>query len=473
MSITERELCYLTATELLEAFRARRLSPVEVMEAVIERSEKLAPKLGSFTYTFHERALEQARVAEGKYASGAPTGPLEGIPYAVKDFHALEGEVTTYGSRMFENVRSDYTVPTVERLMGAGAIVHARTRTPEFAHCGHCHSPLWGATRNPWNLDYSPGGSSGGAGSAVATGMTVLGDGTDAGGSVRIPASASGVFGYKPPFGRLPLDREHPFEMLLSYGPLTRSVADAALMQNVMCGSHPVDITSLPAIELPLRPDGIRGWRIAFSMDLGYFEIDPEVRQNTLDALRGFEDLGCVIEEVDVGWDSRALDAWEFYFETVFAGLMGDALPEWRDKMDPYLVGIISRGLEHNAAEVYRTYLIRAAMWRSLAPIFDDHDVLVCPTLAVPSVAAEHDNADPNFAINGKRVQAHLGWALTYPFNLLNQLPVASVPSGLAPSSGVPTGIQIIGRPFDDASVFRAAAAYEASRPWRDRHPPV
>lgn len=464
------DLCYITASEALHEFKARRLSPVEVMDAVVARSESVDPKISAYTYTFYDRARDQAKRAEQKYQRGENAGALEGIPIAIKDFHALEGEITTYGSRVFEGVRATYTVPTVERLLGAGAIVHARTRTPEFAHCGICHSPLWGVTRNPWNLAYSPGGSSGGASSAVAAGMTVLADGTDAGGSVRIPASASGVFGYKPPFGRLPIDREHPFEMMLSYGPLTRSVADAALMQNVMSGTHIVDITSLPKFEIPQNLEAIKGWKVALSTNLDYFEIDPEVERATREAGRIFEQLGCQVDEVEVGWNAGALDAWEIYFEGLFAGLAGDLLPRWQEQMDPFLVGIIKRGLQRSAAEMYRTYLVRAEMWNTLGPIFQSYDVLICPTLAVASVAADHNNADPAFRINGKPVSAHLGWALTYPFNLLNQLPAASVPNGFA-QSGVPIGLQIIGRPFDDVSVFRAAAAFEGAKPWRGVHP--
>jgi Asp-tRNA(Asn)/Glu-tRNA(Gln) amidotransferase A subunit family amidase len=302
--------------------------------------------------------------------------------------------------------------------------------------------------------------------------MTLIADGTDAGGSVRIPASASGVFGYKPPFGRLPLDRDHPLESILSYGPLTRSVADAALMQNIMAGPHPMDVTSLPKLEIPANLAGIAGWRIAVSRDLDYFEIDPEVDQKTSDAIAAFESLGCRVDSVRTGWNSSALDTWETYFEGLCAGLMGELLPRWRDQMDPFLVSVIERGVRHDAVRFYRTNLARAEMWRTLAPVFDTYDVLICPTLSVPSVAAHHDNGDPDFKINGKPVKAHLGWALTYPFNLLNQLPVATIPNGFA-KSGVPIGLQIVGRPFDDVSVFRAAAAFEAATGLRNVHPAI
>lgn len=472
MAIDTDPLCYLTATEATALFRSKQLSPLELMDSVIARCEAVDPKISALTYTFFDRAREQAKAATQLFATGATTRPLEGIPFAVKDFHALAGEITSYGSHVYAGVRSAYTVPTVERLLAAGAIVHARTRTPEFAHCGTCHSPLWGVTRNPWNLAFSPGGSSGGASSAVATGMTVIADGTDAGGSVRIPASASGVFGYKPPFGRLPLDRDHPLESILSYGPLTRSVADAALMQNIMSGPHQMDITALPKFEIPTELAGIAGWRIAVSRDLDYVEMDGEVDDKTSDAIAVFESLGCRVDEVRTGWSADVLTTWETYFEGLCAGLMADLLPRWGDQMDPFLVTVIERGLRHDAVGLYRTNLARAEMWRSLSPVFDHYDVLICPTLAVPSVVADHDNGNANFTINGKTVKAHLGWTLTYPFNLLNQLPVATIPNGFA-KSGVPIGLQIVGRPFDDVSVFRAASAFEAAAPWRSVHPEI
>lgn len=466
----DEDLCFLTATEALSRFKAKTLSPVELMEAILARSAQTNAKINAFTYEFPERALEQAKAAERRYARNAHVRPLEGIPLAVKDFHAVHGEVTTCGSRIFEGARPEYTVPTVQRLLDAGAILHARTTTPEFAHCGHCHSPLWGATRNPWNTAYSPGGSSGGAAAAVANGMTVLADGTDAGGSVRIPASASGVFGYKPPFGRNPLDADHPMEMMVSYGTLTRSVADGIRMQNVTAGHHPDDVTSLPKMTVPERPDDVRGWKIAFSPDLGYFEVDPEVRHNTDEALKVFRDLGCHVEEIALGWDMEVLDAWTIYFEALVATALSEFLPDWEDEMDPFLVATVKRGLEHDACRVLATYGVRGRMWQALAPIFQEYQVLLCPTLALPSVAAEHDNADPEFRIGGKRVPAMLQWALTYPFNLLNHLPAASVPTGFA-ANGVPTGLQIVGSSFEDASVFAAAAAYEAARPWTTSRP--
>jgi Asp-tRNA(Asn)/Glu-tRNA(Gln) amidotransferase A subunit family amidase len=443
---------------------------VELMKALISRSQAVNPRLNALTYTFYDRALDQAKAAEARYMKGRPR-PLEGIPIAIKDFHVVKGEITALGSKIYKDFRPDNTAPTIERLFKAGCIMHCRTTTPEFAHSGATHSPLWGITRNPWNLDYGPGGSSGGAGAALAAGMTTIADGTDGGGSIRIPSSVNGTFGYKPPFGRNPLDREHPLETIVHYGPMTRSVADAALMQNVMSGPHPADICSVrEKVVIPEHFEGIKGWRVALSMDLGYFEVDTEVQKNTREAAKVFKSLGCKVEEVDLGWNYGTLDAWTTYWEGLFAGICGDLLPRWQYEMDPFVVKLLERGAHHSAGRVYRCNLVRGEMYTKLAPILDQYNILICPTLAVPAVKADHRNDDPDFTINGKKISAYIQWAMTYPFNLVSQCPVASVPSGFA-SSGVPTGLQIVARTFDDLSVFRAAAAFEAAKPWRDKRP--
>ena len=268
--------------------------------------------------------------------------------------------------------------------------MHARTTTPEFAYAPITASPLWGVTRNPWSLEHAPGGSSGGAGAALAAGMTVLADGTDAGGSVRIPAAACHVVGYKPPFGRNPLDLDHPIESLLHYGPMTRSVGDAALMQNVMSGAHPDDMCSLrERVALPESFPPIEGWTVAFSMDLGMFEIDPEVARNTQAALGVFRRLGCTVREVSPDWGGFDLPhPYLRYWEGMAAASLGGLLDAWRDDMDPYMVRIIENGLSHSAETLYRCNIVRGAMYRSLAPILESCDVLVCPALAVPTVAS-------------------------------------------------------------------------------------
>ncbi len=470
MASIDLDLCYMTATEALAQFKSKKLSPVELLKAWIARSQAVNPKINAFTYTFYDRALDQAKKAEARYMKGRPR-PLEGIPIAIKDFHVVKGEITTLGSKALKDFRANNTAPTIERLFAAGCIMHCRTTTPEFAHAGTTHSPLWGITRNPWNLDYGPGGSSGGAGAALAAGMTTIADGTDGGGSIRIPSSANGIFGYKPPFGRNPLDREHPLETLVHYGPMARGVADAALMQNVMSGPHPADMCTVrEKVVIPETLEGIKGWKVALSMDLGYYEVDSEVQKNTREAAKVFKSLGCKVEEVNVGWNYGTLDAWTTYWEGLFAALCGDLLPRWQYEMDPFVVKLLERGMRVSAVRFYRCIQVRGEMYKTLAPILDQYNILICPTLAVPAVKADHKNDDPDFTINGKKISAYIQWAMTYPFNLVSQCPVASIPSGFA-SSGVPTGLQIVAKTFDDLSVFRAAAAFEAAKPWRAQRP--
>lgn len=474
MSDLNLDLCYMTATEAVAAFKAHTLSPVELLKAIIARCQQLEPKVNALTYTYFDRALEQAKAAESEYTRrGGEPRPLEGVTVAIKDFHPVKGEITTFGSKIYRDYRPDHTAPTVQRLLDAGAIMHCRTTTPEFAHTGMTASPLWGITRNPWNLEYTPGGSSGGAGAAVAGGMTTLADGTDGGGSIRIPASLTGNIGYKPPFGRNPLDLDHPLETILHYGPITHSVSDAALMQNIMSGPHLDDICTVrEKVVLPEAPEGIKGWRVAYSMDLGFYSVDPEVRRNTLSALDVFKGLGCTVEEVSLGWNWGVNNAWMTYWTVLFAGLLGDKLPRWRYEMTDGLVRMIESGAALSADRFYRINLVRGEMYKTLGPILENHDVLICPTTALPSVKHDYDPTNPNFTIDGERVPASIGWYMTMPFNLVSQCPVIAVPTGFA-ASGIPTGMQIVGKTFDDLSVFRAASAYEKAYNWRGKRPDI
>jgi aspartyl-tRNA(Asn)/glutamyl-tRNA(Gln) amidotransferase subunit A len=471
--LSQPELCFITAEEALQRFRDRSLSPVDLMKAVIARCESVNPKVNAITNRFYEQALDQAASAEARYQSGVEVRPLEGIPLAVKELHPVKGVTTSWGSKVFEGVVADRTIPAVQRLFDAGAIMHIRTTTPEFAHAGHCHSPLYGVTRNPWDTDFSSGGSSGGSAVAVATGMTTLAEGDDGGGSLRIPASACGTVGYKPAYGRVPgLLLDTMFESIVHIGPITRSVGDAALMLNVMSGQHPDDITSLrDRVVIPTATSGgMQGLRVAFSSDLGFVEVDHEVALNTAEAVRKMQAAGAVVEQIDLDWNESAYDAWVTHWEGLFATIAGHHIPQWQYKMDPFVRSLIHRGFGHSAVRVKQTEMVRSAMWQKLSTVFERFDVLVCPTLAVPALKAEHKNDDAGFTINGKPVDAYLAWALTYPFNLLSQCPAISVPSGMSPQ-GLPTGLQIVGRPFDDLTVFKAAAAFEQVAPWAQAHP--
>ena len=387
----------------------------------------------------------------------------------IKDYHDLKGEITTYGSRLFENHRPKKNLAYVDRLIKAGAIIIARSTTPEFAFLGVTHSDLWGVTRNPWNLDMTPGGSSGGAGAALAAGMTTLANGSDIGGSIRVPASCSGVFGLKPSHGRVPTGGALGLDPFLAYGPLTRTVGESALMLNVMAGAHRDDPLAVPGkLRLPLDPAGIKGWKIALSMDLGYFDLDPEVAANTLEAAQALRDAGAIVEEVDIGWREDVFKAGAAHY-TIFSGY------DHPDPMAPEEQALLTAaGRDYPASmrrarrqEFDESERFRAAMYADMARVFRRYKVLITPTTTVPSIPADMPVGGVDLLINGKPVDPVWAWCLSYPFNMLGHLPSASAPSGQS-TMGVPSGLQIVGRAFDEASVFRVSTALERQMPWMD-----
>ena len=467
--MTDPELCYLSGITALERFAARSLSPVELVAAQIERIEALEPKINAFTYTFFECALEQARAAEQRYSGQGRCRRLEGLPIAIKDFHDVKGEITTYGSRLFAEHRPKKSLAYVERLLRAGAIMIGRTTTPEFALLGVTHSDLWGVTRNPWNLEMSPGGSSGGAGAALAAGMTTLADGSDIAGSIRVPAAFCGVFGIKPSHGRVPSGGVLGLESFLAYGPLTRTVAESALMVNVMSGRHRDDPASVPGrLRLPLEPADIKGWKIALSMDLGYFEIDKEMVANTLSAVDALREAGATVEEVEISWD-EVFQAAAGHFYLFFGYDQPNPLsPEEQALLSPPAREFpdYMRRLPRKAFEESERY--RAKMYEDLAHVFRRYRLLLTPSTAVAALPADLAVEGSQMTVNGKPIDPVWEWILSFPFNMTGHLPSANVPSGFS-SSGVPTGLQVVGRPYDEASVFRLSAALERVKPWMDR----
>ena len=467
--MADTDLCYLSAVEAVKRFKAATLSPVELMQAVIARAESVEPTINAFPMTYFERALEQARVAETRYMkTDGRLRALEGIPVAIKDETAIKGERTTYASLIFRDNVDTKDSGVIERLKRAGAIFHARSAAPEFACAAICHSKLWGVTRNPWNPEYTPGGSSGGAAASLAAGTTTLANGSDIGGSIRIPASACGVVGFKPPHGRNPEDVPFNLDLYSHSGPLARTVADCRLMQNILSGPHPKDIATLrPKLRIPEKLGDIKGWRIATSIDLGYFEVDPEVVRNTEAALEVFRELGAVVEPVDLGWTPACLTAAMNHLGHLFGAWIGQYLSRHRHELTDYARDFAVFAQTTTAADFMGAMEHAGKMYETLGPILEKYRLLICPTLAVPAVKAEHDPTDPEFRINGAKVDAMLGWCMTYPFNTMSRCPVMSLPSGRA-STGVPTGIQVVGRTYDDVSVFRAASAYERARPWLD-----
>lgn len=458
------DVCYLSATDALALFRKRKLSPVELTRALIARAERVNPKINCFADRYWDEALARARKAEARYMTrGAKTRPLEGIPLAVKDAQRVKGKRTTQGSLIFKDWVDDHSDPMIDRLERAGAIIIARTTTPEFCLSGITASRIWGVTRNPWNTEWGPGGSSGGSGAALAAGLATLATGTDIGGSIRIPAAACGVVGYKPPHGRNPDGPPANFDRFNHCGPMTRSVADAALMQNITSGPHPLDHDSLrQKVRLPLEPAAIRGMKIAYSVDLGYVPVEPAVRRNMMAALETFRALGAVVEEVEIGWTAEVERNGLHWYNLMHFGRQTIwHLKDSRELMTDYAVRFAEVAQKLTGADdAHKPWQQAHAMYQTLGPVLAAHDVFICPTNNAPSVKADHDPWDESFTVAGQKADPEYGWVMTHPFNMLHNCPVLSVPSGHA-ETGVPTGIQIVGRSFDDARVFRAGLAFE------------
>ncbi len=469
--MSEPPLCYLSAAEARNRFTDRSLSPVELMQAVIARSEAVEPAVNAFTETWFDDALAAARAAEARYADGSAR-PLEGIPLAVKDEFRVAGKRRTSASLVYRDRVDQTSDVLIQRLLDAGAIVHAKTTTPEFCLLGSCHSRLWGITRNPWNLDITPGGSSGGSGAALAAGAATLATGTDIGGSIRIPAALCGIVGYKPPYGRNP---EIPVFNLDSYshsGPMARRVADVIAMQNIISGLDPRDIATLRerVVIDPAVPPDLAGWKICYSMDLGFMRVDQGVRRNTAAALDILRGLGATVDEVDLGWDESIIDSAHAHWAQVWAASMDPLLDAHRDELCDYTVWFIEKARNSTRADYLDALETAVRMYDRFGPLMEDYDLFVCPTLTTAGVPADSTWPENEVEIDGEILRvSEERWSATFPFNMLSRCPALSLPSGLA-ANGVPTGVQFVARSYDDRRVFSAALAYERefdAPPWR------
>ena len=461
--MTDSDLVYMPATAALKLFARKKLSPVELMRASIARAEAVQAKINAFTYTHFDEALSLAARAEARYMKGRRTGALEGLAIGIKDESYIKGKPTSNGSLVMKDYVGEFTSPMNERIMAEGGIVHARTATPEFSCAGYTWSRLWGVTRNPWNRRYTPGGSSGGSAASLAAGTSAICTGSDIGGSIRIPASTCGLIGYKPPYGRNPDDGPFNLDFYCHTGPLARTVADAILLQNVMAGPHPLDISTLrPKLTLPTKYRPIKGWRIAYSLDLSCFEVDPQVKRNTLAALDVFRSLGAIVDEVDLGWPSDVVEAGLAYLEHLFGGSLSRLLKTHRKDLTTYARAFAEKGAKSKATDFIASLDMANRMYATLGPLFERYHLFVCPTTALPAVKADFDQSRDVVKINRKPVDPMLGWVMTSPFNTLSRCPVLTVPSGLA-KTGVPTGIQLVGRTYCDEDVFRAGLAFETA----------
>ncbi|SJN11290.1 putative amidase [Leucobacter sp. 7(1)] len=455
-------LAYLSATEALSRFAAGTLRPSELLEVLLRRIATENPKVNAFTAIYADEARAAALAADQRYQDGTAR-PLEGIALAVKDNVPITGHTVTYGSKLYKDNVTPDTHPGVARLLDAGAIVIGRTTMPEFGEAGNCYTPLWGTTRNPWNTEYGPGGSSSGAAVALAAGMTTLSDGSDIGGSIRIPASCCGVYGYKAPYGRNPNDLPNTFDPYMHYGPLARAVNDVRLMQSIIAGRHVDDIGTVAEVVDYTEVADVSNWRIAYSVDLGYFPVDAEVRANLLALVEGLRKLGCAVEEVSLDWGTEVYDAWVATNSSRgSAARFVHDFDRDRHQLSDYAEDMIEKGKDLSSADLIEALEVHVDMYRELGPILERYDAFLCPTTALPSVPAERSPLDIDIEINGEVVPPKVGeaWFMTYPFNSLAQLPVLSVPSGVS-SSGVPTGVQIVGRSYADTRVLSLANALE------------
>jgi aspartyl-tRNA(Asn)/glutamyl-tRNA(Gln) amidotransferase subunit A len=464
------DLCYTPATELSSLIRKKTVSPVELTRAVLQRIERVNPRLNALCTMTAETALETARRAEEAVMRGEPLRPLHGIPFTIKDLNFTKGVKTMSGSFVFEHRVTDVDAPVVSRLKDAGGIMVGKTTTPEFGWKALGDSPLTGITRNPWNAGMTSGGSSAGAAVAAACGLAPIHQGSDGAGSIRIPSSFCGIYGIKPSYGRVPMWPVSNTDSTSHTGPMTRTVADAALMLGVMAGPDQRDRTSLDSVPedyLGRLNEGIRGLRVAWSPDLGGLRVDPDVAAVAKQAAGAFHELGCVVEEVTPRFpDTHQMirSMWNAHY----AGNFGSYLDKWRDRMDPGLVAAIEDGYRYSAASYIEMRGKKFGHTDSVRQLFETYDLLLTPSVSVTAFEVGRLNP-PHFP---QHAWDWFPWgSFSYPFNFTGQ-PAASVPAGFT-ASGLPVGLQIVGRHWADLTVLQASAAFEAIRPWAQKRPAV
>ena len=468
--MNEDDLCSAAATELAAGVRAKQVSPTEIAQAVLHRIDRFDGGINAFAKLTPDLALQMAARAERAVIRGDATGVLHGVPVTIKDLFDLEGFPTQRGSFSQAGHIADSDSPVAERLKAAGAVIIGKTTTSEFGWSGMSRSPLAGITHNPWKNGFNAGGSSAGAAAAAAMAFGPLHQGSDGAGSIRMPSHFCGVFGFKPTWGRVPHVPVRNNDLVSHVGPISRTVADAALFLDATAGAHPFDHTSLTgsdnAFSAALETD-IGELRVAFSADLGHARVDRDVTDIVARAARDFESLGCRVEAVKPSWGKDGPELARFFW-AVHESPLAQHLVEWEDKMDPGLVACIRAGSGHSA----ETYLAMRA--RKLAYIerihrfMADWDLLLTPSVSVAAFPVE-------------RLQpAHwpdhpwdwLSWSeFCHPFNM-SGLPAASVPCGFT-EAGLPVGLQIVGKRAADSLVLCAAAAFERARPWAQRRPPA
>jgi aspartyl-tRNA(Asn)/glutamyl-tRNA(Gln) amidotransferase subunit A len=456
-----QDICSLSATDLLQKYRAKALSPVEALRAVLARVAQLNPVLNCFNLLDEKAALAAARASEARWQKGEPIGSLDGVPTSIKDIILTRGWPTLRGSKTVDPKGPwNDDAPAVARLREAGAVLFGKTTTPEFGWKGVTDSPLTGITRNPWNPKKTPGGSSGGSAAAVAAGMGPLTVGTDGGGSIRIPCAFTGLFGIKPTFGRVPAWPLSPFGTVAHLGPMTRTVTDAALMMNVLTQPDARDWHGLPYDKrnyLHGLEEGVTGLRIAYSANLGYAKVDREIAALVKQAARVFEDLGAKVEEADPGFEDQQ-DVFTLHWFPGAAYVVRAIPPAKRKLVDKGLLQVARAGEKITMQQYQDAVAKRGALGILMNRFHEKYDLLLTPTLPLPAFDAGKEVA------NVVKERRWTDWTpFSYPFNLTQQ-PAASIPCGLT-RAGLPAGLHIVGPKYGDALVLRAARAYESAKP--------
>lgn len=470
--MANEDLAFTPAWRLRELISTKELSPVELTEFFLRRIEALNPKLNAYLTVTAEEALSEARLAEQAVLKGEVLGPLHGIPISIKDLEVTKGVPTTLGSLVFKDKVPQEDTVVVERVRKSGAIILGKTNTPEFGLSGTTENRLGDACRNPWNLERTSGGSSGGAGAGLAAGLCPLAIGSDGGGSIRIPSSFCGVYGIKPTQGRVPRygGFGKPAANLTSQvGPMARNVRDAAILLEVVSGHDSRDPTTLrePLPDVTKDLDGgVRGLRLAWSPNMGFAPVDPEVVKVTSKAARVFDELGCVVEEPRFALEDPFPAYWPILTASLYASF-GHLLEDHAEELTSYGRFIIEQGEHVSGVEYSRALLGFYRVQAQLTDLLERYDLLLTPTMPVPAFPI---GQRPKFihTLNipeGRKFEPYWGFLqFTFPINMSGQT-AASVPCGFS-ADGMPIGLQIVGRAKDEATVLRASAAFEKARPW-------
>ncbi len=467
--MTDLDLAYLPAREMARGVASGDISPVELVNNALARIDDVNGKVNAFCFVWDDEARAAARAAADLVVSGSELGPLHGVPIALKDTTPTAGHTTTLGSYAFEHWVPEHDAAIARKLQDAGAIVVGKTTTPEFAHALTTESPLWGITRNPWDVERTTGGSSGGSGAAVSTGCVPLAEGSDMGGSVRIPSAWCGIVGLKPGLGRIPMDvLPGLFDSISHHGPLARCVDDARLFLDVAQGPDESDVMSMPKpLDLFSPSAHVAGLRVALSIDLGCWAVDSEVEARVRAAAAALADAGAIVTEVNPGFHGDEEKIWNKLWEVFMAAYYGDLVEEFGDQMSPDVLGLIERGNAMGAVEYKQVEFTRTRMWNQIRPILAEHDVLMCPTMATgPVNASMPGERIPNYMEDGLFHSPDM----TAIWNMIAPCPVLTVPCGLD-ADGMPVGAQLVGQRWRSDRLLEIGEALERAVPAIGRPP--